>query len=62
MSETIRVVVVDDEHLARERLRTLYGSEQQVLLREYDNAGTEVIVELPWKAAVSREPHAARAR
>ena len=46
----------------RERLRTLYGSEQQVLLREYDNAGTEAIVELPWKAAVSREPHAARAR
>ena len=39
----------------RERLRTLYGDQQQVLLRDRDGNGTEAIVELPWKPAAVRE-------
>jgi signal transduction histidine kinase len=47
----------------RDRLRTLYGEEQQVLLRERDGSdtGTEAMIELPWKSAAMRELQAGSA-
>jgi two-component system LytT family sensor kinase len=35
----------------RERLRTIYGDGQRVVLRSMEGGGTEALVELPWKSA-----------
>ena len=40
----------------RERLKTLYGDQQQLVVRNQDDEGTEALVELPFHSAVISSP------
>jgi two-component system, LytTR family, sensor kinase len=44
-----------------DRLRTLYGDNQQLVIRALETGGTEAFVEFPWKSATAGVVHVERA-